>query len=177
MRQARARSVASLSKGHPSRCGPFRQSERAALPRSACYNAPMSEARIPPGQIQTTNWPVLHYGNVPRIDLRAWRFRVFGRVEAPVAWDYEGFLALPHARSRGDIHCVTGWTRLDNEWEGIPFAEVRRRFVPLPDARYVMVHAAGGWTTNVPLADLEREGVMFAFACDGEPLAPSHGGP
>jgi DMSO/TMAO reductase YedYZ molybdopterin-dependent catalytic subunit len=138
---------------------------------------PRPQHRVPPGQTATARWPVLHYGAVPRVGLGSWRFRVFGRVARPVEWTYEQFAALPRVRSTGDIHCVTGWTRLDNVWDGVPYAEVRRRFEPLPDARFVMVHAAGGWTANLPLEDMEREGVLFATHHGGRPLTPEHGWP
>jgi DMSO/TMAO reductase YedYZ molybdopterin-dependent catalytic subunit len=128
-----------------------------------------TKERVPPGQVVTDRWPVLHYGRVPRIDLATWRFRVHGRVQRPVEWTWEEWRTLPRSR--------TGWTRLDNDWEGVAYAELRRHFQPLPDARHVLVHAAGGWTTNLPLEDLERDGVVFAMACDGRPLTPEHGGP
>ena len=32
--------------------------------------------RLPPGQITTRKWPVLHYGTVPSVDLTTWRFEV-----------------------------------------------------------------------------------------------------
>lgn len=135
------------------------------------------QRRVPPGQVATTRWPVLHHGSVPRIDRRAWRLRVYGRVARPAEWSYEEFTALPRRRSTGDIHCVTGWTRLDNVWEGVSFSELHRRVEPLPDARFALVHAAGGWTANLPLEDLDSEGVLLATHHDGRPLAPEHGGP
>src|SRR5437667_236862 len=34
--------------------------------------------RLPPGQVVTEKWPILSAGPNPAIDLKTWRFRVFG---------------------------------------------------------------------------------------------------
>jgi len=80
--------------------------------------SPAAGSRVPPGQYVTDHWPVLHYGPVPRVDLAAWRFRVFGAVEEEQVWDYEAFRALGRTEVRCDVHCVTRWTRLDNRFAG-----------------------------------------------------------
>jgi DMSO/TMAO reductase YedYZ molybdopterin-dependent catalytic subunit len=76
-----------------------------------------------------------------------------------------------------DIHCVTGWSRLDNEWHGVAFRELMRHVEPKPEARHVMAHSYGGYTTNVSLQDLMEEGVLLAHSHNGQPLTPEHGGP
>jgi DMSO/TMAO reductase YedYZ molybdopterin-dependent catalytic subunit len=136
-----------------------------------------SSSRVPPGQYVTEKWPVLHYGSVPQVDVNKWTFRVFGAVEDETVWTYEEFLTLGHAKVRCDVHCVTRWSKLDNEFEGVPFrallTQVRRR----PGADWVIVHAEQAYTTNVPLADLDRNDVLFAHSHNGEPLTPDHGWP
>ncbi len=144
----------------------FRPERRAEAP-----------ARLPPGQYLTKGWPVLHYGEVPRTRLADWSFRVWGLVERPQEWTYEQFLALGRARVTCDIHCVTRWSRFDNVFEGVPFRAVRDAVQPRPEARYVMVHAEQGFTANVPLADLDRDTVLFAYRHDGQDLTPEHGWP
>ncbi len=135
------------------------------------------EPRIPPGQRLVARMPVLHYGPVPRIDLDRWTFRVFGLVEAEVSWTYEAFRALPSREVTCDIHCVTGWSMLDTTWEGVPTQEVMRHVRVRPEARYVLVHAAHGFTANLPLDVFLAEENLFAWALDGEPLTPEHGWP
>src|SRR5688572_22439015 len=83
--------------------------------------------RIPPGQTLTQKWPVLTYGLTPRVDLPRWTFRCFGLVEAEVAWTWEEFLRLPRVRVTSDVHCVTRWSKLDNEWEGVSIREILDR--------------------------------------------------
>ena len=133
--------------------------------------------RLPPGQKVVEDWPVLTYGGAPRIDPGAWRLRVFGAVDREVEFDWEQFRSLPAATVKCDIHCVTSWSRMDNEFEGVLFQELLSHFKPLPSATQVMAHCYGGYTTNVPLSDLMRENVLLAYMHDGRELTSSHGGP
>jgi DMSO/TMAO reductase YedYZ molybdopterin-dependent catalytic subunit len=133
--------------------------------------------RLPPGQIITRKWPVLHYGAVPRVDLATWRFSVSGAVERPLTLSWKELEALPHRETVCDIHCVTRWSRYDNRFEGIPVQAVLQQAGPRPQARFVLVHAEQGFTTNLPLDDLDRPANLLALHHDGEPLAPEHGGP
>ncbi len=133
--------------------------------------------RLPPGQSLTLKWPVLHYGSVPRFDPAGWDFRVWGLVNAPMKLSWEDFNKLPRIKAHSDFHCVTRWSRFDNEWEGVAFKEILKRVQPKPEAAYVLVHAEQGFTANVPLADLERDDVLLATHHDGRPLEPDHGYP
>lgn len=134
-------------------------------------------SRVPPGQAVTEKWPVLHYGQVPSFDAKRWDFRIFGLVEAPATLTYEQFMALPKTTLHCDIHCVTRWSKLDNVFEGVPFREVLKLVRPRLEAKFVLVHAEHGYTTNLPLADLDRDDVLFAYRHNGENLTPEHGWP
>ena len=133
--------------------------------------------RLPPGQVLTTKWPVLHYGNVPKVDTATWTFDVMGLVERPFALTYEELLALPRKTVMCDMHCVTRWSRLDNAFEGVPVQLVLERAGVKPAAQYCLVSAEQGFTTNLPLTDLDRPGNLIALTWNGEPLAPEHGWP
>lgn len=133
--------------------------------------------RVPPGQYVTDKWPVLHYGEVPKVDLKRWSFRIWGLVEEPLELTYEEVLRLPKVAVRCDIHCVTRWSKLDNLFEGADVRVLLQRARPLPEARYVMVHAEQGFTTNLPLEDLTKDNVLLAYAHNGQPLTPEHGWP
>ena len=102
--------------------------------------------RLPPGQSLTNKFPILHYGPVPNIDLPSWEFRVFGLVETESMWDWKAFNALPRIKTRLDIHCVTRWSKLDTEWQGVSVAALVREGIikPLPEARYVIQHCENG---------------------------------
>jgi DMSO/TMAO reductase YedYZ molybdopterin-dependent catalytic subunit len=143
-----------------------------------------SEGRLPPGQSLTLKWPVLHEGDVPRVDLRTWDFRVDGLVEKPLRLAWEEFNRLPQTEIQCDMHCVTHWSRFDNRFEGVLFTEVMKLVTPKPasppgepEARFAMVRGENGYAANLPLADLMKPTTIFAFKHDGEPLSPEHGYP
>ena len=133
--------------------------------------------RVPPGQYVTEKFPVLHYGSVPRTELSTWDFKVWGEVENPFAFDWAEFQSMPRGEFHGDIHCVTRWSKLDATFSGVPIPVILKRAVLKPTARYVVVHAEQGYTTNMPLDVLDDEGVLLADSFDGEPLEPDHGWP
>ena len=133
--------------------------------------------RLPPGQKPTEGWPVLHYGAIPRFDPATWKFQVAGLVEEPASWTYDEFRSLPGKTLTCDIHCVTHWSKFDISFTGVPFTEVLARIRLRPEAKYVMVHSYGGYTTNVPLDELTTPDVLFAWQADGKDLAAEHGWP
>ncbi len=156
------------------------QGERAWMPINLFGRKPRPQydpERVPPGQSVTEKWPVLHYGGIPSAKLRSWDFRIVGLVDTPVRLTYEEFKKLPRTQVHCDIHCVTRWSKLDNTFEGVAFSEIHRLANPNPTARFVMIHAENGFTTNLPIDDLLRDDVLFADTHDGEPLAPEHGWP
>ncbi len=133
--------------------------------------------RVPPGQELTEKWPVLHYGSVPRVNLDTWDFRIVGLVEQPLTLSFAEFTALPRTTRLNDIHCVTRWTKLDNNWDGVSVKEVLSRVRLKPEARFVMIHAEQGFTANLALEEFDREANLFAFKHNGQELAPEHGWP
>jgi DMSO/TMAO reductase YedYZ molybdopterin-dependent catalytic subunit len=133
--------------------------------------------RVPPGQHLVDNFPVLSYGPTPRFNPKKWDFRVFGMVEDELRFSYEEFRALPLSRQRADFHCVTTWSKLDNLWEGVRTIDLMARVRLKPEARYVIAHCDGGYTTNLALAEFVGEDVMLAWRHDGRDLEPDHGWP
>lgn len=131
--------------------------------------------RLPPGQYVTEDFPVLSAGPTPHTPLEEWSFSITGEVDEPRTWTWEEFRALPSERVTGDIHCVTKWSKLDTVWEGVPLetllAEVEY------EAAHVLAFCDGGYTTNLPLEDVTNGKAWVAFAYDGRPLEPEHGGP
>ena len=135
------------------------------------------DAEVPPGQFVTEKFPVLTFGSTPKIDLESWRFKAFGLVQKEIELDWEQFKSLEMSMVEAPFHCVTQWSRLENTWEGVRFTELMKLIEPEPNARHVMVHCFGGYSTNLPLDVLMDDDVLFAYRHDGEPLAPEHGGP
>jgi len=135
------------------------------------------ENRVPPGQHLTERWPVLHYGPVPRIDPAKWTLSIFGSVVQATELSHAQFVALPQVQVFADIHCVTTWSRLDNTWKGISTSALKDLVNVRPEAKFVIVHAAAGFTTNLTVDDFFAPDALFALQHDGQPLTPEHGGP
>ena len=136
-----------------------------------------AEGRLPPGQSLTLKWPVLNYGSVPHFDEAKWDCKISGEVAAPLKLSWKEFRALPQTEVTSDFHCVTRWSRLNNTWKGVLFSDVLRLVQPKLEAKHVLLLAEEGYTANVPLQDLLRANVLFAFDHDGVPLTAEHGGP
>ncbi len=134
-------------------------------------------ARIPPNQSQTKKWPVLHAGEVPKFDPARWDLRVYGAVDRPLRFTWAEFGALPRVKDRSDFHCVTRWSRLDNDWEGVALAEIMARAGVHPSSRHVIFHGENDYSANITIDDARAPGVLLATHWSGAPLEPEHGGP
>jgi DMSO/TMAO reductase YedYZ molybdopterin-dependent catalytic subunit len=136
---------------------------------------PPAGTTLPPGQYLTDGFPVLSAGPTPHIPLDGWQLSISGSVDGERSWTWDEFRALPSESVTVDIHCVTSWSKLATHWEGV---SVDTLFEGLdPFGAYVMAGSYGGYTTNLPLEDLTDGKAWVAYAFDGEPLEPEHGGP
>jgi DMSO/TMAO reductase YedYZ molybdopterin-dependent catalytic subunit len=135
------------------------------------------ESRLPPGQKEVKNWPVLDLGAQPDVKPDRWRLRVTGLVENPAVWTLPEFHALPQDEFLSDIHCVTSWSRYDNHWQGVSATSLLDIVRPTPDARHVIFHAYDGYTTNVTLEVFAAPDVLLAHSWERAPLTREHGGP
>jgi DMSO/TMAO reductase YedYZ molybdopterin-dependent catalytic subunit len=146
-------------------------------PATPTEKRPDGQDRLPPGQYLTQKWPVLSYERTPKQLPTNWRLKVTGLVENPLELTWDEFLALPRTTLTSDIHCVTTWSRYDNTWEGVHIREILQRARPLPTAKFVMAHSWTGYTTNLPLENLDDDDVMIAIKHDGQDITADHGGP
>jgi DMSO/TMAO reductase YedYZ molybdopterin-dependent catalytic subunit len=135
-------------------------------------------SRIPPGQYLTRDFPVLSAGPTPVPDLATWSFSISHGDDELGSWTWEEFNALPQTKVKVDIHCVTTWSKLDTNWEGVGF-DTLLEAVGLDEAPapFAMIHCSGGYTTNVPVEDMADGKAMVATRYEGQPLDPEHGGP
>jgi DMSO/TMAO reductase YedYZ molybdopterin-dependent catalytic subunit len=138
------------------------------------------QKRVPPGQHAVTNFPVLHVGPVPPFDPTTWFLQFFGLIKEEKSYTYDELTSgtmFPLATVQADFHCVTSWSKLDNVWVGVKFRDLLHQLDLHPGAQYVMVRCAYGYTTNLTLADLSRDNVLFAWHHNGANLSPEHGYP
>ena len=133
------------------------------------------EQKLPPGQYLVTDFPVLSAGPTPRVDLGSWEFRITTETGQAHTWDWAAFQALPSEDITVDLHCVTKWSKLHTGWQGVSLdtllADVET------SAGFALARSYGGYTTNLPLADLVDGQAWVAFDYDNAPLNPEHGGP
>lgn len=137
----------------------------------------LRDNRIPPGQQLTVQWPVLQHSNIHSIEINKWKIKISGLVKEEIEMDFREFDSLPKIVVHSDIHCVTGWSKLDNVWEGPGSKTIFDMASVLSSAGYVIIHAAGGFTTNLTLSDFLENDVLFALKYNGQALTPEHGYP
>ena len=137
-----------------------------------------NERALPPGQRLAADWPVLHYGPVPKLK-PDWQLTIAGATAdgAEHNLDMAELTGLPQARVVGDLHCVTRWSVPDRRWDGVAARTVIELFPPQDHVEHVMVWAEYGYSANLRLEDLSSPRAVFATHCDGEPLTPEHGWP
>ena len=136
--------------------------------------------RLPPGQVPTEKWPVLHYGptvHYSAADLERWRLRVFGAVERELSLSLAELKAVPTVDIACDIHCVTTWSRFDNVFHGVRLSELMARAGARVEARFVVFHCARGFTTSIPVEVARGEDAAVVWLHDGQDLTPEHGFP
>lgn len=135
------------------------------------------DGRVPPGQHLVHNWPVLDLGLKPEVSLEDWRLGVHGAVAQPLTWSWEDYQRQPMIHSMSDFHCVTSWSRLNNQWVGVPFRHLIQVVRPLSEAKFVFFEGYDDYTTNLPLAVCDDDDVLLAHQWNGAPLSKDHGGP
>jgi DMSO/TMAO reductase YedYZ molybdopterin-dependent catalytic subunit len=138
---------------------------------------PEVAARIPSGQRLVKTWPVLHYGPIPEFDGSDWDLELTGLVENPVTLTRQGLFDLPRVTVDADMHCVTGWSTLDNTWEGVSFRTLVDLVKPTEDAKWVISKAAYGYSANLSMQAMVDDDVLVAWRNHGEDLTPEHGWP
>lgn len=133
--------------------------------------------RLPPGQFETDDFPVLAKGPTPEVDLATWRFTLSNGPRPLASWNWAEFGALPRTVWQGDIHCVTTWSKFDTAWEGVSIDDLLAAAGVEPPTGYLLALSHDDYDTNVPLADLVGGRAMVATHFDGQPLTAEHGGP
>ena len=136
-----------------------------------------SDPKVPPGQYATEKFPVLTFGNSQTIDTKDWSLEISGLVQNQLTLDWNQFTDLEKITVNSPFHCVTQWSRMENKWEGVSFKKLVQLAKPKPEAKYVMIHCYGEYTTNLSVDILIDTGVLLAYRHDDAPLPAEHGGP
>lgn len=135
-------------------------------------------SRVPPGQHLVSDFPVLSAGPTPQTKLEDWSFTLEAGGKPLKEWSWAEFEALPQTKIKTDIHCVTTWSKLDTNWQGVTIDDLLAAAgLSEAPAPYVLVECDGGYTTNLPAEDLAEGKGMIATRYEGQPLEAEHGGP
>jgi DMSO/TMAO reductase YedYZ molybdopterin-dependent catalytic subunit len=134
--------------------------------------------RLPPGQYNVgDDFPVLTAEVTPRLDAERWTMTVDGLVASPRTWTWQEMHALPQSEYRGDIHCVTTWSKFNTSFGGVSVDELLDAVTPLPTASYVLATSTTGYTTNLPIEHIQNGQAWIVWTSNDEPLPREHGGP
>jgi DMSO/TMAO reductase YedYZ molybdopterin-dependent catalytic subunit len=156
----------------------LRKAERIKRSKAPPNKLPAALAsRLPPGQVLTERFPILHEGDIPQYDLDHWSLRLYGALGREYVLRYDDLLALPQSELQCDIHCVTRWSKFDTQWSGVRLQDLFDALGLQPQAGFVMAHADHDYQTNLPLAQLLAADSLLALRYAGQPLAPQHGWP
>ncbi len=136
-----------------------------------------STNRLPPGQREVFNFPVLDLGVQPEVPLNQWSLKIHGKVENPITLNWEEFLKPPQFTDTSDFHCVTTWSQFAMRWQGVAFFTLADIVRPRPEAKYVFFKSYDGYSTNNPLEVCLDEDVLIAHSWNDQPLSRAHGGP
>lgn len=136
-----------------------------------------AKRRLPPGQREVKNWPVLDLGTHPVVTQKEWKLSVTGLVENPVSWDWAALMAQPVFQDTSDMHCVTAWSRFGNRWEGVSARHLLSIVKPKPEAKFVILKSYDGYATNIPLSAFDDADVLLATKWEGKAIPREHGGP
>lgn len=149
----------------------------ALAKRGAKPSAPNPNVRVPAGQKQVNNFPILDLGIKPAISTSEWQLRVYGLVENEIKLDWAQFQALPQLADISDFHCVTRWSQLDMVWQGVRVRDVLALANPHNTAHFATMHSYDGYSTNLPIDALLDDDVILAHSVFSEALPREHGGP
>ncbi|MBX4196079.1 sulfite oxidase-like oxidoreductase [Candidatus Pacearchaeota archaeon] len=135
-----------------------------------------SNGRLPPGQYETKDFPVLSLGPTPRVTKESWALEVKG-LATPMKWNWKEFTSFPIENIKTDIHCVTRWSKFDTMWKGVSIDHIMKKAKVSNRATHLIAHSYDGYTTNIPIADIMGGKAWVAIEYEGKDIEADHGGP
>lgn len=131
--------------------------------------------RLPPGQYLVDDFPVLTAGPTIGITEDKWELTVTDGIVSRT-YDWDSLHALPIESVTVDIHCVTHWSKLGTDWEGVRISALFED-AGVGDYDYALISSYGDYTTNVPVTDLVDHDALIATKYAGGAIDAEHGGP
>jgi DMSO/TMAO reductase YedYZ molybdopterin-dependent catalytic subunit len=137
---------------------------------------PDGKPRLPPGQVAAKK--IQDMGGTPGTTTVAnWKLSIEGEVERPIVLSFQELLNLDQVQIICDIHCVTGWTLLDSRWSGVRLSTIIDRVKPRKIGKFIIFKAAAGYTSNIPISEINKDNVILAHSFFGDKLPEENGAP
>ncbi len=145
-----------------------------------CVLKPIKVPKLPkviPGYTELDPETGLHMtGTVQVIDFETYRLNISGSVEQPGSLNYDQIRCLPKVTASPPLTCP-GFFEDHAAWSGAPIAEVLKLARPLPEAKYVSLVSADGYTVTLGLEKALNQENFLAYEWEGQPIPVLHGFP
>jgi DMSO/TMAO reductase YedYZ molybdopterin-dependent catalytic subunit len=149
----------------------------AETPKSLSYLISSDPAEVDNSDLPIT--PVKELGitgHAPDVDIAEYRLTVDGLVETPLTLTYEAILAYPAVSEVLLLICPSYFAN-NAEWTGVPMTTIMAEAGVKPEASEVTFYAIDGYQETLSIEDAQQEGVLLAYAVNGQTLPAEHGYP
>jgi len=131
--------------------------------------------RLPPGQYEVKEIPVLDLGIKPVIEKEKFNLEIQYKDIKKII-KYRELTMFESVELYCDLHCVTTWSKLGTNWKGISTRIIYDMIKPY-DAKFVMAYSYDGYTTNIPIDYFLKEDSIIAYSYEGKDIPLDYGGP
>lgn len=106
-----------------------------------------------------------------------WKIPVGGLVNRPISLSLEDLKRLPRRTQITSHICEQGWSAIA-QWTGTPLMQVLQAAGGVTaEARYVVIHAYGGWYEGYDMFDVVHPQTILAYGMNGKDLPLGNGAP
>jgi DMSO/TMAO reductase YedYZ molybdopterin-dependent catalytic subunit len=117
----------------------------------------------------------------PIVHETSWRLRIRGAASRQVELSLAELRAMPTLERLAALACISNPVGGDlvgnSRWTGVPVRDLLRLVGPHPDARFLEARGADGYAETLPLAAVQGDDALVAFAMNGALLPHGHGFP
>ncbi|KAG2370820.1 hypothetical protein C9374_013824 [Naegleria lovaniensis] len=136
-----------------------------------------SDSTLPRGQKLVKKWPILDLGYHPEMDINVWEFEVILGDDLPVKKVLLKDLIqnIEMRNYTNDLHCVTTWSMLNMNMDGLSFQDMVNYLNPNPEWKYLIQYGLDGYSVNVHREDVMHPQSFLALKYNGQPITREHG--
>ena len=120
--------------------------------------------------------PVFAVEGVPNLSEKDYIVTVDGLVKEEKSFSLSEIKNMPFSRINSRLTSVSQWS-VRADWDGVAWNDFIKYIELDPRADHANFYSYSGYTTAIPLKELNYPKVMLVYAVDGEPLESEYGGP